>query len=60
MPGLTKIFEIDSKIYLLDSPSEVKGKLKTAFCSPGFVTDEGLLSFVKHVLFALFKEGECI
>lgn len=50
--------EIDSKIDLLDSPSEVKKKLKKAFCEPGNITDNGLLSFVKHVLFPLFKENE--
>ncbi|XP_005190860.1 tyrosine--tRNA ligase, cytoplasmic [Musca domestica] len=50
--------EEDSKIDLLDSPANVKKKLKKAFCEPGNVTDNGLLSFVKHVLFSLFKEGE--
>ncbi|XP_075160705.1 tyrosyl-tRNA synthetase [Haematobia irritans] len=50
--------EQDSKIDLLDSPANVKKKLKKAFCEPGNVADNGLLSFVKHVLFSLFKEGE--
>lgn len=50
--------EDDSKIDLLDSPSNVKKKLKKAFCEPGNITDNGLLSFVKHVLFSLFKDGE--
>lgn len=50
--------EIDSKIDLLDSPAEVKKKLKKAFCEPGNIVDNGLLSFVKHVLFSLFKENE--
>ncbi|XP_026463039.1 tyrosine--tRNA ligase, cytoplasmic-like [Ctenocephalides felis] len=50
--------EEDSKIDLLDSPANVKKKLKRAFCEPGNITDNGLLSFVKHVLFPLFKEGE--
>ncbi|XP_061397971.1 tyrosine--tRNA ligase, cytoplasmic [Musca vetustissima] len=50
--------EEDSKIDLLDSPANVKKKLKKAFCEPGNITDNGLLSFVKHVLFSLFKEGE--
>lgn len=50
--------EEDSKIDLLDSPANVKKKLKKAFCEPGNIQDNGLLSFVKHVLFSLFKEGE--
>ncbi|XP_065358916.1 tyrosine--tRNA ligase, cytoplasmic [Calliphora vicina] len=50
--------EEDSKIDLLDSPSNVKKKLKKAFCEPGNIADNGLLSFVKHVLFSLFKDGE--
>lgn len=50
--------EEDSKIDLLDSPANVKKKIKRAFCEPGNVTDNGLLSFVKHVLFSIFKEGE--
>lgn len=53
--------EEDSKIDLLDSAANVKKKLKKAFCEPGNITDNGLLSFVKHVLFSLFQEneGEC-
>lgn len=50
--------EIESKIDLLDSPDDVKRKLKKAFCEPGNVIDNGLLSFVKHILFPLFKPGE--
>lgn len=50
--------EDDSKIDLLDSPANLKKKLKKAFCEPGNITDNGLLSFVKHVLFSLFKDGE--
>lgn len=50
--------EEDSKIDLLDSPANVKKKIKRAFCEPGNIEDNGLLSFTKHVLFSLFKEGE--
>lgn len=50
--------EEDSKIDLLDTPSAVKKKLKKAFCEPGNIEDNGLLSFVKYVIFSLFKEGE--
>lgn len=50
--------EEDSKIDLLDSPANVKKKLRKSFCEPGNIVDNGLLSFVKHVLFSLFKDGE--
>jgi len=50
--------EEDSKIDLLDTPANVKKKIKRAFCEPGNVEDNGLLSFAKHVLFTMFKEGE--
>lgn len=50
--------EIDSKIDLIDSAADVKKKLKRAFCEPGNIQDNGLLSFVKHVLFSLFAEGD--
>jgi tyrosyl-tRNA synthetase len=50
--------EEDSKIDLLDTPATVKKKLKKAFCEPGNVTDNGLLAFVKHVLFNLFNKDE--
>ncbi|KAJ4436773.1 hypothetical protein ANN_16905 [Periplaneta americana] len=50
--------EEDSKIDLLDTPAAVKKKLKKAFCEPGNITDNGVLAFVKHVLFSLFKKDE--
>lgn len=50
----------DSKIDLLDSAAAVKKKLKKAFCEPGNVADNGVLSFAKHVIFSLFKENEGI
>ncbi|GAB0094615.1 Tyrosine--tRNA ligase [Sergentomyia squamirostris] len=50
--------EEDSKIDLLDTAANVKKKLKRAFCEPGNIQDNGLLSFVKHVLFSLFKKNE--
>ena len=50
--------EEDSKIDLLDTPAQVKKKLKMAFCEPGNITDNGLLSFCKHVLYPITcKEG---
>uniref|UniRef100_A0A646QC87 Tyrosine--tRNA ligase n=1 Tax=Hemiscolopendra marginata TaxID=943146 RepID=A0A646QC87_9MYRI len=61
VPGLTgnkmSSSEEDSKIDFLDNPSAVKKKLKKAFCEPGNIEDNGVLSFVKIVLFALFPEG---
>lgn len=48
--------EADSKIDLLDSASEVKKKLKKAFCEPGNVADNGVLAFVKHVLMPLSEQ----
>ena len=45
----------DSKIDLIDSPSDVKRKLKKAFCEPGNVADNGILAFTKHVLFPALK-----
>ncbi|PSN36530.1 Tyrosine--tRNA ligase [Blattella germanica] len=50
--------EEDSKIDLLDSPANVKKKLKKAFCEPGNVDDNGVLAFVKHVIFSLSKNDE--
>ncbi|CAL7933388.1 unnamed protein product [Xylocopa violacea] len=50
--------EDDSKIDLLDSSAVIKKKLKKAFCEPGNVNDNGVLSFTKHVMFPLLKEEE--
>ncbi|CAC5414274.1 YARS [Mytilus coruscus] len=62
VPGLTgskmSSSEEDSKIDLLDTAAQVKKKLKMAFCEPGNITDNGLLSFCKHVLYPITcKEG---
>lgn len=51
--------EEDSKIDLLDQPAIVKKKLKKAFCEPGNITDNGVLSFVKHVIFPLSGDKGC-
>ncbi|XP_031833021.2 tyrosyl-tRNA synthetase isoform X1 [Nomia melanderi] len=50
--------EEDSKIDLLDNAATVKKKLKKAFCEPGNITDNGILSFAKYVIYPLFKKGE--
>lgn len=64
VPGLTggkmSSSEEDSKIDLLDSAAQVKKKLKKAFCEPGNIADNGVLSFVKHVLFPLSTTGEFV
>ncbi|KAM4699442.1 tyrosine--tRNA ligase, cytoplasmic [Discoglossus pictus] len=60
VPGLTgskmSSSEEESKIDLLDSPADVKKKLKKAFCEPGNVENNGILSFIRHVLFPLRSE----
>ncbi|XP_042700665.2 tyrosine--tRNA ligase, cytoplasmic isoform X2 [Chrysemys picta bellii] len=60
VPGLTgtkmSSSEEESKIDLLDRKEDVKKKLKKAFCEPGNVENNGILSFIKHVLFPLKSE----
>uniref|UniRef100_A0A8C9W5A1 Tyrosine--tRNA ligase n=1 Tax=Scleropages formosus TaxID=113540 RepID=A0A8C9W5A1_SCLFO len=60
VPGLTgskmSSSEEESKIDLLDRKEDVKKKLKKAFCEPGNVQNNGVLAFVKHVLFPLNSE----
>lgn len=62
VPGLTgskmSSSEEDSKIDLLDSAASVKKKLKKAFCEPGNITDNGVLSFCKYVIFPVALNGE--
>ena len=61
VPGLTggkmSSSEDESKIDLIDSPEIIKRKLKKAFCEPGKIEDNGVLSFVKYVYFPLFNDG---
>ncbi|KAM3965587.1 LOW QUALITY PROTEIN: tyrosyl-tRNA synthetase [Aphomia sociella] len=56
--GKMSASEEDSKIDLLDNPANVKKKLKKAFCEPGNIVDNGVLSFSKYVIFPLLKSGE--
>merc|ERR1711868_160780 len=62
VPGLTgakmSSSEADSKIDLLDSPGDIKKKLKKAFCEPGNIADNGVLSFCKFVIFPVALKGE--
>ena len=54
VPGLSggKMSSSDpkSKIDFLDSPADVKNKLKAALCTPGEVEGNGVLAFLKYVL----------
>lgn len=65
VPGLkgSKMSSSDSgsKIDFLDSPSDVKKKLKDAHCIEGVVEENGVLAFAKVVLFPISRlrqEGE--
>jgi len=64
VPGLTgnKMSSSDagSKIDLLDGPAAVKRKLKKAFCEPGNITNNGILSFIKYVVFPIYSELKLI
>lgn len=59
VPGLkgSKMSSSDSgsKIDFLDAPSDVKKKLKDAFCIEGVVEENGVLAFVKAVLFPISR-----
>jgi len=50
--------DADSKIDLLDDPAAVARKVRKAFCEEGNVTENGLLSFAKAVLFPLLDGKE--
>jgi tyrosyl-tRNA synthetase len=62
VPGLSgakmSSSEASSKIDLLDSPDSIKDKLKKAFCPEKVVEENGVLSFVKMVLFAVAGAGK--
>jgi len=64
VPGLTgtkmSSSEADSKIDLLDPPSQIKKKLKKAFCEEGNVENNGPLSFTKHVLLGVNGSFELV
>lgn len=59
VPGLTggkmSSSEADSKIDLLDDAKTVESKIRKAFCEEGNIEQNGVLPFVKHVLFPVFK-----
>merc|ERR1712226_1440925 len=49
--------DADSKIDLLDTPKALEKKLKKASCEPGNITDNGVLSFCKFVIFPVALKG---
>ncbi|KAJ4468742.1 tyrosine tRNA ligase [Lentinula aciculospora] len=53
MGGKMSSSDPNSKIDFLDSPETVKKKIKGAFCEPGNVEDNGLLSFAEAVIFPI-------
>lgn len=59
VPGLTgakmSASESGSKIDMLDTPAEVKKKLKNAACIEGVVEDNGVLAFVERVLLPIAR-----
>merc|ERR1712002_666168 len=59
VPGLTgtkmSASEEDSKIDLLDDAKSVKKKIAKAFCEEGNITENGVLSFCKFVLFPVME-----
>ena len=61
VPGLTgakmSSSEAASKIDLLDSPDAIAAKVKGAYCEEGSVDNNGVLAFVRMVLFPLYPEG---
>ena len=60
LPGLTgdKMSASDaaSKVDLLDSPKQVRAKLKRAYCPAGEKEGNGILAFLEHVVFAVRDE----
>ena len=64
VPGLTgtkmSSSEESSKIDLLDSRESIKKKIKSAFCEEGNIENNGILSFTKHVLFPLSRDGRIV
>ena len=44
----------------LDTAAQLKMKIKQAFCEPGNIENNGLLSFSKHVLFPLLRNKDFV
>jgi tyrosyl-tRNA synthetase len=62
VPGLTgtkmSASDPDSKIDIVDDAKSIEKKLKKAFCEEGNIEENGVLSFVKFVLFPLSGLGD--
>lgn len=65
VPGLTQggkmsASDPNSKIDLIEKPKQVTKKINSAFCAPGNVDENGLLSFAEYVLAPIqeLKNGE--
>lgn len=63
VPGLTgtkmSSSDEDSKIDILDSASSVKKKVGKAFCEEGNISENGVLSFAKFVIFPILELRGC-
>ncbi|ODV93238.1 hypothetical protein PACTADRAFT_46654 [Pachysolen tannophilus NRRL Y-2460] len=44
----------NSKIDILEDPKQVKKKINSAFCAPGNIEENGLLSFIEYVLVPIY------
>ncbi len=59
IPGLSggkmSASDPNSKIDLLDSPEEIKRKMKRAYCPAGEVEGNGVLALVKYIVFPLLN-----
>lgn len=49
--------EVNSKIDLLDTAESISGKVRSAFCPEGVVEGNGVLAFIRMVLFAVTTNG---
>lgn len=47
----------NTKIDLLDSPKKVSKKMNKAECVEGIVEDNGILAFLKHVIFVILNDA---
>ncbi|MBD3354621.1 tyrosine--tRNA ligase [Candidatus Woesearchaeota archaeon] len=61
IPGLTasgkmSASEESSKIDLLDSEKDIKQKINSAYCPEGETQENGVLAFVKHVIFMIKED----
>jgi hypothetical protein len=53
-----KIDRVVNKCFCQDSAASIKKKLKKAFCEPGNIADNGILSFCRYVIIPVVLRGE--